>query len=576
MWDYHIDQRDEIRRFYITAGPYQPRLSQYKLSGNDESIDSLNRGNFIEMVKLLATYDKNVANVVLENAPGNAQYISPSVQKEILYIFARRIRAIIREDIDNAKYCIIIDESRDESKREQMSIVLRFKFFDLVHVSNTTALTLKEEITSVLSQHNLNICNIRGQEYDGASNMRGEWNGLQALFLKECPFAYYIHCLAHRLQLALVAAAREVSSVHQFFSKLTFIVNIVRSSPKRHDQLIEAHGDHIAYLIANDELETGKGLNQQGTLKRAGDTRWGSHLASIQSLLCMYDATCDVLQTTTKEGNYAQRGDADSAYDSITSFEFILILHVMKNILGITHELCQALQRRSQDILNAISLVSTTKILIQKLRESGWETLFNEVKMFCEKHNVEIPDLNAPYFPVRSRRRAHDVSIEHHYRVNLFIAIIDTQLQELNSKFSDSTMELLSLSSTLDPRDNFKLLNVDHICELANKFYPDDFSEQEKLHLRIQAPHYELDVPHHCELKQLSTISELCQGLVKTRKSLTYPLIDRLIRLVLTLPVSTATSERSFSAMKIIKNRLRNRMEDEYLTLEEELQSLSC
>jgi len=42
-------------------------------------------------------------------------------------------------------------------------------------------------------------------------------------------------------------------------------------------------------------------------------------------------------------------------------------------------------------------------------------------------------------------------------------------------------------------------------------------------------------------------------------------LIDRLIRLILTLPVSTTTTKRSFSAMKIIKTRLRNKMEDEFL-----------
>jgi len=38
--------------------------------------------------------------------------------------------------------------------------------------------------------------------------------------------------------------------------------------------------------------------------------------------------------------------------------------------------------------------------------------------------------------------------------------------------------------------------------------------------------------------------------------------IDRLIRLVLTLPVSTATTERAFSAMKLLKTRLRNKMVD--------------
>lgn len=39
----------------------------------------------------------------------------------------------------------------------------------------------------------------------------------------------------------------------------------------------------------------------------------------------------------------------------------------------------------------------------------------------------------------------------------------------------------------------------------------------------------------------------------------------RLITLVLTLPVSTASTERAFSAMKILKTDLRNKMDDAFL-----------
>lgn len=60
-------------------------------------------------------------------------------------------------------------------------------------------------------------------------------------------------------------------------------------------------------------------------------------------------------------------------------------------------------------------------------------------------------------------------------------------------------------------------------------------------------------------------MSELCEALNTTRKADTHYLVDRLIRLILTLPVSTATTERSFSAMKLIKTRLCNKMEDEFL-----------
>jgi len=58
---------------------------------------------------------------------------------------------------------------------------------------------------------------------------------------------------------------------------------------------------------------------------------------------------------------------------------------------------------------------------------------------------------------------------------------------------------------------------------------------------------------------------ELCQSLARTRKSRTFYLIDRLICLILTFSVSIATTKRSFSAMKITKTRLRNKMNDEFL-----------
>ena len=113
------------------------------------------------MIKLLASYNDKVAQVVLENASYNAKYTSHRIQKEILHIFSRKVRSHIREEIGDSKFCIIVDEARDESKKEQMVIVLRFvdkdgnikeQFFDIVHVKDTTAATLKKELSIVLSR----------------------------------------------------------------------------------------------------------------------------------------------------------------------------------------------------------------------------------------------------------------------------------------------------------------------------------------------------------------------------------------------------------------------------------------
>ncbi|XP_074290787.1 uncharacterized protein LOC141617487 [Silene latifolia] len=390
--------------------------------GHDESVGSLNRGN--------------------------ASYTSHQIQQEILSIYSDRIRDVIRNEIGDQKYCIIVDETKDVSKREQMTVVLRFvdkngyiqeRLFYLIHVKETNALYLKGAIEKCLFAHKLNIENIRGQGYDGASNMHGEWSGLQALFLSECPYAYYVHCFAHRLQLALIVASRDVISVYQFFSKLTFIVNIIISSAKRHDQLQAAHLAEIERLIELEELETGKGLNQIGTIKRTGDTRWGSHLGSLNSLLNMYTASCSLLHSVIKEGKGAKRGEADKAYDYMTSFEFVLVLHIMIRILGITNDLCQALQRKSQDILNAIHLVSNTKIFIEKLRDDGWENFLQHVLLFCNNHEIEVPNMEDHYiYGIGGFRQPKDhVTNLHYFRFNVFNAAIDSQLHELDFRFND-------------------------------------------------------------------------------------------------------------------------------------------
>ena len=100
---------------------------------------------------------------------------------------------------------------------------------------------------------------------------------------------------------------------------------------------------------------------------------------------------------------------------------------------------------------------------------------------------------------------------------------------------------------------------------MATSYYPMDFTEHERKLLKLELQYYELDVQNHPQLKNSSTIYELCRGLHETGKSGTYPLLDRLIRLILTLPVSTATAERAFSAMKIVKTRLQNLLNDNFL-----------
>ncbi|KAK5833137.1 hypothetical protein PVK06_016949 [Gossypium arboreum] len=145
-----------------------------------------------------------------------------------------------------------------------------------------------------------------------------------------------------------------------------------------------------------------------------------------------------------KSNNLTQRSKTDGIYDAMTSVEFFFILYLMIKMLGITNDLCQALHYKSQDILN-----------VMQLRDK--------------------------------------LTIEHHNRFDIFITSIDSLLTKMNSRFNDKVVELLVLSSALDPVDNYKAFWEEDIYRPMNDFYPRDFTEQEKLHMKIQLKHFQLD-----------------------------------------------------------------------------------
>ncbi|XP_052209257.1 uncharacterized protein LOC127812770 [Diospyros lotus] len=420
-----------------------------------------------------------------KNAPQNAQYIAPSIQKEMLHIMANRVRRMIREEVGDECFCILVDEAQDASNREQMAIILRFvncqgilieRFFYIKSVSNTTSAKLKNEISNILVQHELQVKKMRGQGYDSASNMRGAWNGVQALFLRDCPYAYYVHCFAHRLQLTLVSAARDVDVIWKFFSHLDNIINIITSSPKRVTELQAAQRKEVERMLAIGERESVSGANQVGNLQQSGSTRWSSHYDSTKSLIDMYNATCKVFEYLSVHFSKGRsRAETISAYKQLKSFDFVFSLHLMHNIMRITDVLCQTLQRKSQDILAAIKFVSTTKTLLQKLRDDDWKEFFQKVKSFCSKYDVDILDLDS-FYKVDPFHSRDQITVEHHYHFDVFNETIDFVLMELNTRFNDISVELLSLSATLDPKNSFESFNSRDICTLVEKFYPEDFS----------------------------------------------------------------------------------------------------
>jgi hypothetical protein len=165
-----------------------------------------------------------------------------------------------------------------------------------------------------------------------------------------------------------------------------------------------------------DEIESGSGLNQEMGLARPGGTRWGSHYKNILHIIDMYSTIREVLVTLGK--NPTQRDDWPNIHAMVLifkSFEFVFNAHLTLVILGYTNELSQSLQKRDQDIVNAMSLVGLAKKRMQQMRSHGWEGFLAKVTTFCRKYSIDIPPMDGKYEPHgRSHRFYPEQTIDDH------------------------------------------------------------------------------------------------------------------------------------------------------------------
>ncbi|XP_062099773.1 uncharacterized protein LOC133805613 [Humulus lupulus] len=318
---------------------------------------------------------------------------------------------------------------------------------------------------------------------------------------------------------------------------------------ERCDILREKQDAIISEALKCGEISSGRGLNQETNLKRPSDTRWGSHYATLVSLINLFSPITNVLQIIVDDG----RANSEQS------------LHLMKAFLGITNELSKALQRKDQDIANAMKLVEICKKRLQAMRDNEWDSFLNQVSTFCAKYNVDVLDMDDTFVAQgRSRRKTQEMTNLHHYRVEFFFVVIDIQLQELNERFNEVNTELLLCLASLCPGDSFVAFDKKKLARFA-EYYPKDFSTFELMILDDQLETYIIDVRTTEKFLGLKSIGDLTQKMVKTKKDIVYPLVYRLITLALILPVVTATVERVFSSMNILKNRLRNRMGDQWM-----------
>ena len=267
----------------------------------------------------------------------------------------------------------------------------------------------------------------------------------------------------------------------------------------------------------------------------------------------MVSSVIEVLEIIVENGsNSEQRYEATNLLESMQSFNFVFSLHLMRTILEITNELSQALQRKDQDIVNSMTLVKVCKQQFQMMRDNGWSYLLDQVSYFCERHKIDIPSMNDTFLTRgRSRRKAHEMKNLHHYQIELFYVVMDMQLQELNSRFTEVNTELLLCVAYLNLCDSFIAFDKQKLLRL-NQFYPQDFSPIELRILNDQLETYIIDMRSSSEFSELKGISDLAQKMVETKRHIVCPLVYFLVTWVTPHPSAHVMEKQTHSSKYMI------------------------
>jgi hypothetical protein len=139
-------------------------------------------------------------------------------------------------------------------------------------------------------KHGLITSRIRGQGYDGASNMQGHISSLKSLIVRESPSAFYVHYFAHQLQLTWVVIVKKyLLQVCSLFGLILNLLNVVWDSCKGMTCFMKNNQPGLDAL-ENREIVNGRGLNQEINLKWHANTRCNFHYVTLVNLILMYSS----------------------------------------------------------------------------------------------------------------------------------------------------------------------------------------------------------------------------------------------------------------------------------------------
>jgi len=154
-----------------------------------------------------------------------------------------------------------------------------------------------------------------GQGYDGASNMAGQFKGVQKIIKDKYPNALYVHCSAHSLNLA-VSSSSNIKPIRNCLGVIEKL-HVFFNTPKRHNILLT-------------EIEKSDYTPNVKTLKRLCATRWIQRYEALNDFCELIVYVYKALNFISIEWKDLSSTDSKIFLKCIQDSEFLVSLYVTK------------------------------------------------------------------------------------------------------------------------------------------------------------------------------------------------------------------------------------------------------
>ena len=210
--------------------------------------------------------------------------LSKTTVNKILQGILNSLKSKIVEEIGDRRFSVQMDSTQDTAAIDQENTVLRYvvgeevkeRLFSVQNVMDASASGIFQMLKGNLEGHGLKMENIVGESFDGASNMRGQFNGVQKLIKDVSPNSIYTWCYAHVLNLAATDMVENIIAVKNLMGLLQSTATFFSDSCKRMNVWSEVLG---AQAVGSAKLKR---------LQKIGATRWWSNKRLLrQSLVVM-------------------------------------------------------------------------------------------------------------------------------------------------------------------------------------------------------------------------------------------------------------------------------------------------